>query len=146
MKKLYFDKGAAKKSLSSFLDDGEIFLEAERMIKKPKSMNESLPECNLSKIQPAKVTNITSTHDGGKQKKSDNDIYKCQEKASQSSYHSFTMHQVNAAYIQVSASRFRGGLKHSTGPNSASRNSTHSSPIPSSEILKPPTNQIQVLL
>ncbi|KAH0454647.1 hypothetical protein IEQ34_007679 [Dendrobium chrysotoxum] len=44
MKKLYFDKGAAKKSLSSFLDDGEIFLEAERMIKKPKSMNESLPE------------------------------------------------------------------------------------------------------
>ncbi|PKU76627.1 uncharacterized protein LOC110105271 [Dendrobium catenatum] len=44
MKKLCFDKGAAKKPLSSFLDDGETFLEAERMIKKPKIMNESLPE------------------------------------------------------------------------------------------------------
>ncbi|KAL0925964.1 hypothetical protein M5K25_004342 [Dendrobium thyrsiflorum] len=44
MKKLCFDKGAAKKPISSFLDDGETFLEAERMIKKPKIMNESLPE------------------------------------------------------------------------------------------------------
>ncbi|KAH0471051.1 hypothetical protein IEQ34_000774 [Dendrobium chrysotoxum] len=57
MKKLYFDKGAAKKSLSSFLDDGEIFLEAERMIKKPKSMNESLPEVPNKLCGGSKKTN-----------------------------------------------------------------------------------------
>lgn len=74
MKKLCFDKGATKRPLPPVLDDSETLIEMERMSKKPKTINESLPEvakgilkspCTICSNQCClkSSSNHTQTHD-----------------------------------------------------------------------------------